>query len=123
MILIFIKQYRYKIFRFEISSTKQNTKFQLEDLDLEVFYHGAILTQNSDILIKNAIFNWGRELTHDEKLKLHAAQKSKGKGKGKKTLRSDPIQPEDTVFCLYDINLKIRKVISSVHLKKFSRVL
>ncbi|XP_044256061.1 ATP-binding cassette sub-family C member 10 [Tribolium madens] len=84
----------------------------LEDLDLEVFYNETMLEtdQNSDIVIKNGIFNWGRELTSEEKNRLHLASKqTKGKGKGKRTLRSDPIEPEEALFCLYEINFNVRK--------------
>jgi ATP-binding cassette subfamily C (CFTR/MRP) protein 10 len=88
----------------------------LEDLDLELFYNDSLLesSQNTDIIIKHGIFNWGRELSSEEKARLHAAQTgrlSKGKGKGKRTqLRPEPVENQDSyVFALSDVNLRVRK--------------
>jgi ATP-binding cassette subfamily C (CFTR/MRP) protein 10 len=98
----------------------------LEDLDLELFYNDSLLesSQNTDIIIKHGIFNWGRELSSEEKARLHAAQTgrlSKGKGKGKRTqLRPEPVENQDSyVFALSDVNLRVRKVNSPQYGKVF----
>ncbi|RZC35044.1 multidrug resistance-associated protein 7 [Asbolus verrucosus] len=88
----------------------------LEDLDLDLYYNESLLesSQNADIIIKHGIFHWGKELTSEEKSRLHAAQMrrlSKGKGKGKKTIvhLEHNVGEDHHLFVLSDINFTVKK--------------
>ncbi|XP_050299303.1 ATP-binding cassette sub-family C member 10 isoform X2 [Anthonomus grandis grandis] len=90
---------------------------QLPDMNLAAFYE-PLQEDLYDIVLQNAGFNYGKELTAEEKINLHGhnPKKSlKGKGVGKSSRKvafddgqsSSNISPEK--FYLRGINLKVRK--------------
>ncbi|KAJ8922563.1 hypothetical protein NQ315_007593 [Exocentrus adspersus] len=97
----------------------------LPDLDLENYYSKGLFDEcddNTEIAIRNGGFSWGKELSRDEKMRLHALSEKtliKGKGKGKRSaLTIDKRksfeshitdESQGSGFKLQDINLKIRK--------------
>lgn len=104
-------------------SVKRIQKFiDLPDLDLDQFYHNELLDDNSEIVIRDGSFNWGRELTTEQKLQLHDMKSRKihkNKGKGKKSLALDRLsdgmeeniieEEHGAIFMLTGINFHIKK--------------
>ncbi|XP_018573016.1 multidrug resistance-associated protein 7 [Anoplophora glabripennis] len=97
----------------------------IPDLDLEHFYSRRLLDEcddNTEIVIREGGFDWGKELSRAEKMRLHALNEKtsvKGKGKGKrsaltidkrKSFESHIVEEgEDGGFRLHRLNFKIRK--------------
>lgn len=89
----------------------------MPDLDTDSYYDDSALDDkpDTDLLIVNAEFNWGKLLSNEEKEKFHLHRKRmlKDKGKGKRTPLTDMSGPsinELQDFYLTDINLTIKKV-------------
>lgn len=100
---------------------------QLPDLDLELYYENEYLNENPDteLLIKDGEFNWGKMLTKKEKEMLHSNRRQINKGKGKRMpsspLRgsgepSGEINDEPSIFNLSDINLNVEKVCMNINI-------
>lgn len=98
-------------------------ELQLPDQDFHAYY--APLDDDSyDVVMNNAGFNYGKELSAEEKLKLHGTSpqptlKGKAGGKGKikgarKVAFSQDSGTSDGRFYLKSVNLKVKKVISSI---------
>ncbi|CAH0561097.1 unnamed protein product [Brassicogethes aeneus] len=97
----------------------------LPDLNFNQEYNEDLLGQSSgnhDIILSNGGYTWGKELSAEEKLKLHDVRKrklSRGKGAGKKSaitldkrnsVESHILEEEDSyIFTLSNINLSIKK--------------
>lgn len=97
---------------------------QLPDLHLDEYYKSAhYYGPNFELVVKDATFRWAKNLTKEERNKLHSKKKrSKHKGKSKKLLSSEEFDKQltqvaekkeeevDSVFRLNNINLFVKKV-------------
>ncbi|CAG9765420.1 unnamed protein product [Ceutorhynchus assimilis] len=79
---------------------------QLENLDLITYYKPLEEADMYDLVMVNAGFNYGKELSDEERSNLHQRQSRKGKGRGKN--RGVNLNP-DHPFVLKGLDLKIRK--------------
>ncbi|KAL3266128.1 hypothetical protein HHI36_010314 [Cryptolaemus montrouzieri] len=100
-----------------VSMKRIQRLLDLPELDLEVFYNDNLIddNRNCDIVIRNGSFNWGKQLSSDEKRQLHVqiekrSIKGKGRGKNSASASLEASQEVDQgMFQLVDISIKIKK--------------